>query len=67
MSLQLAIALMVGGEFLIAAALVGLVTLLLRLMRSLDAAGGDDPGWWPEFEREFAEHVARRRRQADVP
>src|SRR4051794_16900653 len=28
---------------------------------------GSDPDWWPEFEREFAAHVARGRQAALPP
>jgi hypothetical protein len=89
MSLQLVIALGIGGELVAVAIVMVSATLLLRLLGWLDAGdepgeaesggggdGGEDPlpeqpsdgggdsepWWWPDFEREFAEHVERLRR-----
>ncbi len=31
-----------------------------------DGGGGSDPSWWPEFERQFASHVAKHERDHSV-
>lgn len=77
MSLELAIALGVGGELVAAAIVMVAATLLLRLLawlesgdepgeappeRPSDEGGDPEPWWWPLFEREFAEHLERLRR-----
>jgi hypothetical protein len=57
-------AMIAAGAALVVAALVALVLLVavFRAPRAAKRSKYRDPGWWPEFERDFARYVAGLRR-----